>query len=128
MVIVDPLLCINEMLVSRISSSWLQFDDFIPSSQLENMKCTWLKFLFEFAICFAIRAILTMYINMYLYMCVYSSWVRILKIFLGKFCIQTLVFSTYVNFYQNPLRKRLQILPKKSKGEGPGWRHVYNGH
>lgn len=50
MVIVDPLLCINEMLVSRMSSSWLQFDDFIPSSQLEDMKCTWLKFLFELAI------------------------------------------------------------------------------
>ena len=40
MVIFDPLLCIIEMLVSRMSFSWLHFDDLMTSYHHHNLK-TW---------------------------------------------------------------------------------------
>ena len=69
--------------IQLVTFWWL--DDFIPSSQLENMKCTWLKFL--------------------------GSWVRIPEICLW-ILHQTLVLSTYVNSIKNHFEKSTTDLPR----------------
>ena len=104
MVIFDPLLCIIwdvgvSNVIQLVTFWWL--DDFIPSSQLENMKCTWLKFL--------------------------GSWVRIPEICLLNFASDTGVVHI-CEFYQKPLREVDYRFAKKSRSEVVHMRHVYNGH